>query len=162
MSRRAWPLLLALAHVLGWTSWAPPSAAQLLSPGPLSAPHAGLEGDDKCNRCHTSGRGTSNALCTGCHANIADAVSRGRGLHGGPFRGQACSGCHTEHRGRGSPLIRFDSKSFDHGQTGWKLGGAHAKATCKSCHKSRSWIGLSRTCTSCHSDPHQNRFGRGA
>src|SRR5262249_46594278 len=58
---------LVLSVILCWTALA---RAQLLSPGPLAGPHAGLEGDDKCNRCHSSERGVSDGLCLGCHGNI--------------------------------------------------------------------------------------------
>jgi hypothetical protein len=133
--------------------------AQLLSPGPLSASHASLEGDDKCNRCHTSGKGVSDFLCTGCHGNVGATIAAGRGLHGRQFRGQPCAKCHSDHRGRGFALIRWNPASFDHGQTGWPLQGAHAAAKCNACHKSRSYLGLSQACTSCHKDPHANRFG---
>ena len=132
--------------------------AQLLSPGPLASAHASLEGDDKCGRCHTSGKGVANSLCTNCHVNIGTAQANGSGMHGRAWAGQACSKCHSEHRGRGFALVRFDPKGFDHGQI-WKLNGSHAQAKCGACHKGGAWAGLSSGCTSCHKDPHGGRFG---
>lgn len=147
--------LLAATCVLGF---APRAFAQLLSPGPLAGPHASLEGDDKCDRCHTAGKGVANSLCTSCHVNIASAIASGRGMHGGAWNGQSCAKCHSDHRGRGFALVRFDPKSFAHGQV-WQLNGAHAQAKCGACHKSRSFMGLGTACTSCHKDPHGGRFG---
>ena len=151
-------LLFVLLATLGVLLWPAAARAQLLSPGPLAGGHADLEGDDKCGRCHTSGKGVANSLCTGCHVNIGAAVASGAGLHGRSYRGQSCAKCHSDHRGRGAALVRFDPKSFDHGQV-WKLNGDHAQAKCGGCHKSRSWLGLGTACTSCHKDPHAGRFG---
>jgi len=131
-----------------------PAWAQLLSPGPLAAAHANLEGDDQCGHCHTAGKGIANSLCTNCHVKIATS----KGLHGRAWAGQSCAKCHSDHRGRGFALVRFNPKSFDHGQV-WTLNGAHAQAKCNDCHKSRSWQGLGTGCTSCHKDPHAGRFG---
>lgn len=132
--------------------------AQLLSPGPLASAHANLEGDDQCGRCHASGKGVANSLCTTCHVSIGSAIARGVGMHGRAWAGQSCAKCHSDHRGRGAALVRFDPKSFDHTQV-WKLNGDHATAKCGACHKSGSWQGLGTTCTSCHKDPHAGRFG---
>lgn len=154
-ARRTTLLLLVVLASL----WCAIARAQILSPGPLAGPHASLEGDDKCNRCHTSGKGVSNSLCTGCHGNIATSIAKGSGLHGRQYRGQACAKCHSDHRGRGFALIRWNPNSFDHGQAGWPLKGAHSSAKCSSCHKGGSYMGLGTGCTSCHKDPHANRFG---
>ena len=130
-----------------------PASAQLLSPGPLAAPHANLEGDQNCGRCHSSGRGVSNGKCGSCHGKVV-----GKGLHASAFRGP-CAKCHADHRGRGFALVRFNPKSFNHGLTSFPLRGAHGKIKCRECHKSRGWLGLTTGCTSCHKDPHKKRFG---
>lgn len=143
----------SLLFVLIVVSMGRTASAQLLSPGPLAAPHANLEGDESCGKCHTSGRGTSNALCNACHGNVTK-----QGMHARVFSGP-CAKCHSDHRGRGFALERFDPKSFDHGQTGWPLGGKHGGTPCGKCHKAGSWQGVSRACTSCHEDPHKSRFG---
>ena len=129
------------------------ATAQLLSPGPLAAPHASLEGDENCGRCHTSGRGTSNGLCNGCHGSVTK-----QGLHARAFGGP-CAKCHSDHRGRGFALVRFSPNGFDHGQTGWPLQGKHGSTKCAKCHKPGTWQNVSRACKSCHKDPHDNRFG---
>ena len=129
------------------------ATAQLLSPGPLAAPHASLEGDENCGRCHTSGRGTSNGLCNGCHGSVTK-----QGLHARAFGGP-CAKCHSDHRGRGFALVRFSPNGFDHGQTGWPLQGKHGSTKCAECHKPGTWQNVSRACKSCHKDPHDNRFG---
>jgi Protein of unknown function (DUF3716) len=143
--------LLALAFTLTLSARA---VAQLLSPGPLAGPHASLDSDDKCDRCHTSGKGVANSLCLNCHVNVGGSS----GMHGTAWKGQACGKCHSDHRGRGFALVRFDAKSFNHGQI-WTLNGSHASAKCGACHKSASFIGLSRGCPACHKDVHGGRFG---
>ncbi len=137
----------------------PEAAAQFLAPGPLAAAHARLEGDDKCGECHSAGRGIATQKCTGCHDKIGASIAAGRGLHGRSFKGQPCAKCHSDHHGRGFSLIRWDPKALNHADTGWPLRGAHAKAECSDCHKTRSYMGLSQNCASCHDDPHANRFG---
>lgn len=149
--RRLWYLsLLFVAVVLGVGRTA---RAQLMSPGPLAAPHASLEGDENCGRCHSSGKGVSNGACNSCHSNVTKS-----GMHARVFSG-GCPRCHSDHRGRGFAMVRFSASGFDHTQTSWPLTGGHAKAKCNQCHKSRGWLGLSTGCTSCHKDPHGKRFG---
>ncbi len=150
MSSRWTTRIVVFAALICWSAYA---SAQLLSPGPLAGPHASLEGDDKCGRCHSSGRGVSNGLCAGCHGNVTKG-----GLHARAFSGP-CAKCHPDHRGRGFSLVRFSPSGFDHGQTGWQLKGKHSSTKCNSCHKGRGYLGLGSGCTSCHKDPHSSRFG---
>jgi len=152
MNLRALVLMLLVGACA--TSASSRAFAQLLSPGPLAAAHANLEGDDNCGRCHAAGKGVANGLCTNCHIQIAAS----KGMHGRAWKGQSCAKCHSDHRGRGFALVRFDPKSFQHAQI-WSLGGAHAKAKCGDCHKGGGWQGLSTNCSSCHKDPHAGRFG---
>lgn len=148
--------VLVLALLLLWTV---SSGAQLLAPGPLARGHANLEGDEKCDACHSAGRGISNQKCAGCHAPIAREQALGTGLHGRKFKGQSCAQCHSDHHGRDFSLIRWEPQAFHHEDAGWALRGAHAKTACNGCHKTKSYIGLSQSCASCHADPHQARFG---
>jgi hypothetical protein len=152
-----------------------PAAAQL-SPGELSQPHAGLEGSANCLKCHQKGRGVAPARCLDCHTEIKRRVAAGRGLHARAGF-QACQTCHIEHHGRKFQLIDWGKNrqqaGFDHRQTGWPLEGAHARQTCRSCHQpkfvrkapelakknpSRTFLGLDRSCVSCHRDEHQGQF----
>lgn len=66
------------------------------SSGPVSNGHAPWEGD--CTTCHSPwGRQSINATCgaTNCHAASLQGVSGA---------GDACTDCHTEHRGRSFPI----------------------------------------------------------
>ncbi|HMR11545.1 MAG TPA: hypothetical protein PKA88_37450, partial [Polyangiaceae bacterium] len=115
--RRLWHLSLLL--LLALLSFGSVARAQLMAPGPLAAAHASLEGDENCGRCHSSGRGVSNGLCNSCHGNVTR-----QGMHTRAFSGP-CAKCHSDHRGRGFAMVRFNPSGFDHGQTGWPLRGAH-------------------------------------
>jgi hypothetical protein len=100
-----------------------------------------------------------------CHEDISRSMRQKSGLHGRNFQGKPCGDCHTDHRGRGHVLVRWDTKKFDHDQTGWELEGAHQRTDCNKCHTGKnernhaSYIGLSNTCASCHKDVHAGRFG---
>lgn len=142
--------------------------AQLLSPGPLSHAHRALEGDTKCTECHQAGQRVVAALCTKCHKEIAQQLTKSQGLHGTIWRKQTCGDCHLEHIGRAVSSIRWpggDIKRFDHAPTGFVLKDAHARAACADCHTKRTssgattLLGLDKRCTSCHEDPHEKRLG---
>ncbi|MFO0694551.1 MAG: DUF3716 domain-containing protein [Polyangiales bacterium] len=164
--RRALALVVA-AHVVAGLLGAlvPPerkAEAQLLSPGPLSRDHADLEGDDKCNRCHSEGRRVSTPACLRCHSQLAGRIRARQGLHGREYQGRDCGGCHVEHVGRNAAQIRWpggDKNRFDHRLSGWPLEGGHADVRCDQCHRGRSFLGLRTACNACHEDPHQGRFG---
>jgi hypothetical protein len=155
----------ALLVLAGWLLRPLPLHAQFFSPGELSKSHASLEGDAHCNDCHSAGRGVSNDKCMSCHADVARTLRQKMGLHGRQYAGRACASCHVDHRGKGHELIRWEPESFDHALTGWPLSSAHQKPACASCHTSKNtrgaatFIGLSRDCASCHTDPHAGRFG---
>lgn len=147
---------------------AAPARAQLLSPGPLSRAHKELEGDAKCQQCHASRAQVVESLCVDCHRDIGAQRQNRSGLHGKAFKDKSCASCHVEHLGANVSLIRWpgpDKNKFDHSQTGWPLTGAHAKAECADCHDKKNvrgaptYLGLEKRCTSCHKDPHENRFG---
>ncbi|HET9953374.1 MAG TPA: hypothetical protein VFQ61_02660, partial [Polyangiaceae bacterium] len=148
-----------LAVLLGGVLFSRLAVAQILSPGPLAEGHANLEGDEKCESCHSAGRGISNAKCNGCHTEIAKSEARGTGLHGRKYKGQPCAKCHSDHHGRSFVMVRWEPKRFQHEDAGWPLRGDHASTACNGCHKTKSYIGLSPSCTSCHKDPHESRFG---
>lgn len=134
-----------------------PAHAQI-SPGPLSQPHAKLEGAANCFQCHEAGKGVTAARCLTCHKELRARVAAKRGLHAQPGY-QKCERCHNEHHGRAFQLIRWTPKTLDHRVTGFPLLGAHAKLECRQCHKTRSFLGLSQNCASCHRDPHKGQFG---
>lgn len=125
-----------------------------ISPGPLSEPHAKLEGAAHCLECHEARRGISPAKCLSCHTVLRARIAAKKGLHAQPDH-QKCERCHNEHHGRSFRLIHWEPARFDHRVTGFPLVGAHAAAQCRQCHKTRSFLGLSASCTSCHADPHR-------
>jgi hypothetical protein len=134
------------------------SASAQISPGKLSQSHAALEGAANCFQCHETGKGVTAQRCFACHQELRARVAAKRGLHAQPNY-QKCERCHNEHHGRAFQLIHWTPKSLDHRVTGFPLIGAHAKVECKQCHKTRSYLGLSQNCTSCHIDVHKGQFG---
>lgn len=158
----------------------PLAAARLpaqLSPGPLSRPHASLEGSANCLKCHEPGRGVSAPKCLDCHTSLKQQVAARKGLHARPGH-QKCETCHNEHHGKEFALIfwgKAGQSAFDHRQTGFPLVGAHAAQGCRECHRpafirnpqqlqtgkanpSRTFLGLSQACLSCHRDEHRKQF----
>jgi hypothetical protein len=162
------PLVLAvLLALLAQTSGT--AEAQLFSPGPLHRAHAGIEGDDKCADCHSRGKQIDQAKCLVCHDDLGRRIRDRAGLHGRAYRDNPCTQCHVEHLGKDSKLVRWPGgarENLDHAQTGWALKGEHARVKCDDCHKqknrrgNRTYLGMSTICTSCHEDPHENRFGK--
>ena len=131
-----------------------------VSPGPLTRAHASLEGVTNCGRCHEPGVGVSAVKCLTCHAPIKSRIAARKGVHRSV--GAACTPCHREHGGVDADLRRIDVQVFDHlAETGFPLEGQHAKltATCKSCHKERSFLAARPVCQSCHADPHKAALG---
>lgn len=165
---------------------APTTLSAQISPGALARPHTQLEGALQCVKCHAGGRGGGSSkermtgLCLDCHQEIAWLVRQKLGFHTG-VRDQACSTCHPDHAGLDFALISWpggaDSTRFDHARTGWRLDGSHLKTPCADCHKTAfrvtraatlsarraphvGWVGLSRTCVSCHEDIHRGSLGK--
>ncbi len=62
-----------------------------------------------------------------------------------------CDRCHTTEG--------WSEVSFAHERTGFPLRGAHARASCKSCHAESFTRALGRSCGSCHRDEHEGRLG---
>jgi hypothetical protein len=174
--------LRALASVVSLATLVVPldTAAQIISPGRLAAPHAGLSGIANCTRCHELGTpGISDARCLDCHAPLADRIREGEGFHASDSTSARCATCHVDHFGQDFQLVRFDTLSFDHNSIGYPLNGAHATADCASCHTpalitergvlafewqpgglDRTFLGLPTDCTSCHrsDNPHAEQF----
>jgi hypothetical protein len=81
--------------------------------------------------------------CAPCHENV----------HGESFFGRLpCARCHS------SPA-RFATVELDHARTGFPLAGAHARASCDSCHRQNRTSAPGTACVSCHRDVHRGRFG---
>jgi len=153
-----------------------------ISPGPLSKPHHDLDGPTGCTQCHAVSAGSPNFRCLECHRDIATRIQQRRGLHasylpaGSPS--SSCIRCHSEHNGEEFQIVKWNPTpgAFDHTKTGFVLDGKHAGLTCKNCHNiqkmppaeraslfvkdfNRTWLGLSKSCTSCHEDKHKGQLG---
>ena len=155
-----------------------PVRAQI-SPGPLSKAHESLSGSTQCSSCHKVGAGAAVLKCQECHTEIAQELAQNRGLHSRFANKADCAKCHSEHNGEDFPLIHWipSLKSFDHAQTGYTLQGKHAGIDCSKCHMpariqattrplikmkdlSRTFLGLSQDCVSCHEDVHHGQLGQ--
>jgi hypothetical protein len=163
---RSWRLPAVVAGLLlGSLAFARTADARqlgaLVSPGALSQPHATLEGIRNCEKCHEAGNRVTGAKCLSCHQPIADRIRARRGVHRTVAAGD-CVTCHAEHQGATGELRPFDLSQFDHGRdAGYPLDGRHAPlaAKCASCHKTRSYLGVSTACASCHQDVHKGTLG---
>jgi hypothetical protein len=156
------------------------SAEGQISPGPLSQAHQSISGLTDCTSCHEISTGEQTYKCLSCHTEIASRVAARKGLHAAynpqPGSSQKCIGCHSEHNGKGFTILKFDVRTFDHGQTGYTLEGKHAGVECSRCHLpsrisarerasikvkdlSKTYLGVSPDCTNCHQDSHKGRLG---
>lgn len=99
-----------------------------------------------CMSCHAGQRWKGlPTTCVSCHAR--DDAHKGS-------RGTNCAGCHT--------TTNWRSATFDHSATGFPLAGAHAAASCASCHGANNAIKHpAQTCNGCHArdDSHKGRNG---
>jgi hypothetical protein len=69
----------------------------------------------------------------------------------------ACAQCHLSDAWRPVTI----SPEFKHAPNRFPLTGAHATATCISCHKQLEFTGVSSSCASCHRDAHHGAAGTG-
>lgn len=159
-------------------AWAVGARAQAAAPGPLSQAHAALAGASGCARCHEKGgRAVASEACLSCHTALRRGIADQQGLHARQGY-QACANCHREHQGSASRLVdwgKAGESAFDHSQTGFRLEGNHARLGCRQCHRAeavhlgdsnfaaqadlgRTYLGLSRSCLSCHRDQHRGQF----
>ncbi|MEI7981280.1 MAG: cytochrome C [Bacteroidota bacterium] len=139
-----------------------------ISPGKLAAVHAHLEGISNCTKCHELGDKVTDAKCLGCHTEVKSRIDQKKGYHfSSEVRGKNCFSCHNDHHGLTFQILKFDKTKFNHDLSGFKLTGIHVKKECKDCHKTDriadskiknkkfTYLGLSNTCLSCHTDYHQ-------
>lgn len=139
-----------------------------LSPGPLSDPHAHLEGLSNCTQCHVLGNKVLNEKCLKCHIEIEERITLQKGYHASvEVKGKDCFTCHSDHNGKNFQLIHIDVEKFDHNLTGFSLTIPHSKKTCKDCHdtpyitdqvikrKKFTYLGVKTDCLNCHADYHK-------
>jgi hypothetical protein len=145
-----WLVLLYLGCAVG-------TGAQLLAPGDLAQSHAELEGLSNCTKCHAAGKKVPQERCLACHEALASRLEQGAGYHA-QVTGD-CVDCHSDHRGVEYEMIRWDSLSFDHDSTGYRLLDKHTKLACAKCHtQQHTYLGLTKDCVSCHADEHRAQF----
>jgi hypothetical protein len=173
LSAAIFAFLLTLAAI--------PARAQI-SPGPLSKAHQSLSGTTECAKCHEFGTSVPTFKCLDCHKEIARLLSENQGYHArlemkNP-NGKDCVRCHLEHNGVDFALVHWEpsQRQFDHRLTGYALEGKHAGLPCEKCHipahmvpdirsllkrqdASKSFLGLSPNCVTCHKDPHKGQLG---
>lgn len=128
-------------------------------------PLKGKHKDRECKSCHETTfvngalfqrfTGIPHAGCVDCHQDP----------HDGQF-GTSCKECHTE-----ESFSSFIGKNaFNHSQTRFPLVGKHKKLDCASCHQMEGHTSAQQvfqdykhkdfnTCTTCHEDVHESRFG---
>jgi len=124
----------------GWSQRPDPTFRHDRDTGwPLEGGHAGLA----CASCHTDLRfQDAEATCAACHLDT----------HQGSL-GDDCATCH----GPTQWLDEARLRRF-HDQSLFPLTGAHATATCASCHKgggAGQFAGTSATCLACHAQEWQ-------
>lgn len=104
----------------------------------------GKHGQLACATCHTKGLGKAKPSenCEGCHAKDS--------RHGPRFAAfPACATCHSQKQWKGA-------FQFAHAQkTAFSLGGKHAQAKCRDCHRGKSpaefeKFEIKNGCMTCH------------
>ena len=124
-----------------------------LTPGPLSAAHAGAH----CDACHNPTTSAPSEKCIECHQAMRQVMREKQGYHG--LLDGRCGTCHREHRGRDADVRPLDRQMFNHRLARFPLEGPHAKLDCPACHQRQGKEGptfaymLGQTkCDACHTD----------
>ncbi len=156
----------ALSLVLVLMGWFAPWLAgaqgieSILAPGQLIQGHVKLEND--CKQCHIKfDRKGQSGLCADCHKEVGSDVKAKTGFHG-TLKPQACSACHTDHKGRLEQIASFDKKKFDHTQSDFALKGKHKPLECEKCHVAgKKYREAALQCDGCHrkDDTHKGTLG---
>jgi hypothetical protein len=147
---------------------------------PLDGRHIDVD----CSACHAERIGTGEdaprrfrgtpLACSACHVDAHAIVQAGAFASTLAKREElgGCAACHAT-----SGFADVDVEAFDHARwTGFELSGAHARASCETCHPrvdqpgpGQRSFGLASArfgaplegCASCHADPHRGAFARG-
>jgi hypothetical protein len=100
------------------------------------------------------------SICVSCHWG-ASSVPHKAGARSVPPHRKFPADCTLCHLAEQRIVLRPETP-FDHAdQTGYRLQGAHAQASCVVCHNDRSPVRsyASRGCAGCHTDPHVSALG---
>lgn len=118
--------------------------------------------EDDCKQCHVKfDRAAQSRLCAECHKEVGADVRAKTGFHGRQ-KPQACSACHTDHKGRDAQVVHLDKKRFDHSQTDYGLRGKHQSVECEKCHvPGKKFSEAPLECSACHrkDDVHKGGLG---
>jgi hypothetical protein len=143
--------------VNGWKPSLFDVKAHAASAYPLEGKHATVA----CAKCHTPA-GTATrykipfAKCTDCHSDVHAGQ-----FAAAPYTGK-CESCHTVHGFRPSTFT-----IAEHQKSGFPLKGSHLAVPCFECHttdlgppgsKIVPYHFANLACTSCHKNPHGDRF----
>ncbi len=164
-TKKPWLLfLVALACLLFTAGTAEARRLEsLLSPGPMSSPHAKYE--EQCEECHsTFDKDTQDQLCRDCHKKVNADIEEKKGYHGlsPAISGVMCRECHSEHLGRDADILQFDAELFDHQYADFHLKDSHTQVACSSCHeKGKKFREAPGKCVDCHKskNPHEKEMG---
>lgn len=122
---------------------------------PLTGRHAAVG----CERCHTTRqpdpkhagesyrvlRATAGRECASCHQDVHKARL-----------GANCASCHNT-----AGWKQAKTAGFDHGRTGYPLGGRHATVACERCHAPGQPMRVKHErCSDCHRDAHGGELTR--
>ena len=118
-------------------SWKPSTFNHSTTAFPLVGAHAAVV----CGDCHKNGqyKGTS-AVCYDCHLTAFNNTSAPS--HVTSQFSHDCLTCHSN--------VAWKPATFNHSTTTFPLVGAHASASCASCHKNGVYKGTSTDCYICH------------
>ena len=150
-----WSLIIIGANLAGILALVFIYPHLMVSPGALSAAHAGLA--TNCFACHAPLIGATSARCISCHAVSDIGLRTTKGLpvvhatarvafHQGLIATD-CTACHNEHRG--AQPDRSSRPSFSHA-----LLPVETRENCAACHtapKTAVHRDVTEGCTNCHS-----------
>ena len=109
-------------------------------------PIGGRHTTASCVDCHRPGERWHEAPtgCDSCHSKDDP--------HDGKLGGD-CASCHSD--------TTWVDWTFEHGDTGYNLTGAHEQTACGDCHQANSFADTPRSCNSCHAidDVHRGSNG---
>ena len=166
-------LALGIVFRSNWTKIADVRLWQSqVSPGPLSASHAWLEGN--CAACHTPVKSAEAMKCIGCHANNTALLQRQPTAFHGSIG--TCSRCHLEHQGArplpvpmdhvaladiGLEVVRQNPDSATNQRLLAWIRQHEVAAETAPTHPGVTPTEAALNCTTCHStkDRHQGYFG---
>jgi hypothetical protein len=104
---------------------------------PLTGAHVA----QSCATCHVGGKYAGlDPSCVSCHLNDYNGTTNPN--HQSSGLPQTCATCHS--------TAAWIPASFNHNLTAFPLTGAHASATCGSCHIAGKYKGTPKTCDACH------------